>query len=1606
MHFFSRRNASLALGLAAVGVLAACGDDVTVPVAPPAPVVISITPQAVTLNPGASATLSVQISGGDPTPTLASCASGATGVATATVSGNGCTVTAVGSGSTTITATTSAGQSASAAVTVNQLPSALGELTVSPSTAALTGGQTLQLVPNPNAAGSGVTVAYTYASSDNAIATVNASGVVTAAAQGVATITVTATGTGAGFSAATRTFGVTINVVSAAPGITSLSATPSSLALATDGKGQVAASVQQPSGAPAATITFGTTNPAVATVTVDPTNANLATVTGVSAGTATITVTASAPAATGFAASTLTQLIPVTVSPSAQVAIGNITSALSNNPVDITDVRNQIQVALNITTNGQNVQSAQVWVCEPSDDVPTCAARTNGVPAAQQSFGSAGANDGIINTFINTAEFTVAADFSDATVRHTNGQKVLVATLTVPNQAAVASNNRAILNFNNTDGFASSHTAPSRSAVNATTNTTLFGGPDAAGRGSITVVPVLYTQGKSIARVTVGVTGACSRTLTFVSGTNARPWTYTYGYTVGTATPGTAANNLANAQADTAAFNLNCVGTESDPSVDPDLAPRVVSSIDNAQNSGPTAGSAMAFRTSTSNTPAVGAPATIRVDYAGPATTDIDLRRSLPAVTGWVNESFSFASNTAASTDNGVGVKPSSRSWSVTGCGSTTFTAIASGTGAALDECASDATGGWVSSPADTASNPDVYASQTRGPYRVRYTELDLLDNASNSRPSKRFGVDKTAPIVRWSAASAEDTTVLAATSAAIQFQAEFIDERGGFIDSNDEGAVTKSISGSTVTVGAISTANGSQYHFASRALGDIILTSGTTKAVCINPNSFTALSNLGVTSNAANIAAATGSAFQTNPNCSFRAVPYTSLSADLGDGYRAGRGVTLAQQEGIYHYATRVYDRAGNSSEIVRRRLAVDATVGQIANLALPAQVSATANPVLTYNAQDNVEVRATTIANSFTGFTGGFPLVYPQVLVDARFNDNINSPIGQAQTSLNTPTPVLIGLGNDVNATVTTGFERIDRTWLTGWDVANRGTNTLSGGYLSQGLPALQTLVGAGNYTSWTVRESRDAGFNAPEGLKAQLVANTNVSNSPFARVEFYRLDGAVGADAALATTWQYLGSVTQGIPADQGATRYWTYVLPDAQYASLPTSFEEQQAAAANGDVIVAIGVRTGGTGFITAGTTIGGPIDPPETITVTVNGLPTGVAADISIADGLGFTASVSASSVVTVPAAGTYFITASSVTVGSTTYPLVSVSANSVVVANDGNANVTVTYGAPPQVRINISGLRAGDVPAAHSLVGVAPLVFSASPVSGNTASTIVLNVPEGDYTLTPTSPFAPSGTTLRFTAPAATLTAAPNAPATFNVAYTQQNQRVAVRVTGPALIPAFAPNVTVDCTTNQATVTSLGDAFPVVGATDAAAAGACTVTAPEVLRNGIWYAATITNVTPTPSTGVFTTFTGAPTAAQVTVAYTALTPAIVIEDAGIAPGNLPNGLTYTVRVTSSEFAAEGGFRDFTKTTGTNLVIAAVPGSIYNVSVARTLVSTTQTWTTQDADVSATGGDGANLVTQTATNVVVDNVRSAATPAAAAEVRATITIEWTGPTPTP
>src|SRR5205085_477050 len=110
----------------------------------------------------------------------------------ATVSGSGL-VTGVGGGAATITAS-SEGQAGTAAITVTTVP--VASVTVSPGSAALLTGQTIQLTATPKDAGgnalSGRVVSW--ATSNGSVATVTTSGLVIGVAAGAATITATSEG--------------------------------------------------------------------------------------------------------------------------------------------------------------------------------------------------------------------------------------------------------------------------------------------------------------------------------------------------------------------------------------------------------------------------------------------------------------------------------------------------------------------------------------------------------------------------------------------------------------------------------------------------------------------------------------------------------------------------------------------------------------------------------------------------------------------------------------------------------------------------------------------------------------------------------------------------------------------------------------------------------------------------------------------------------------------------------------------------------------------------------------------------------------------------------------------------------------------------------------------------------------------------------------------------------------------------------------------------------------------------------------------------------------------------------------------------------------------
>ncbi len=1253
MQLFSRNKALLALSLGALTALGACGDDVTVTAPPPTPVTVSISPPSASMNVGESLNFAVQITGGSTTtpPTLSTCTSSNAAVATATLSGSACRVTAVSAGNATITAAASTGQIAAASVTVAAPAPAISGLTVSPSAAQIAVGQTVTITPSVTKAAAAVTLTNAFSTSNAAVATVNATtGVITAVAPGTATITVNVTGTGTGYTSTTLTGAATVTVTALPTGITALNVQPTTLAMALGSTAQLTANAQQPSGAAAATITYGTTVPGVATVSTS------GLVTAVAPGTAVITVTATSAANANFAAATLTQLIPVTVSPSANVTIqtitqgpvvtsystssgseGIVTSANGqvNQPIDITNVRDQIQVVLNLQPNGQKVDSAVIFIANADG--------SNRRAAARQIFSNGTANAGDITLFVNTADFTANFTTGAADVFYPNGQKIISASVFTsqsngsnPTEVQNAQNNRQVVNFNNLDGYAARYVSPTNSVV-GTGNLTWWGGPGATGQGSYAIVPVFYSAGRSVTRIDIGlrqglpaaasqqICQQSGQTVTSLVGTTlqagsdfsterytALPFNGTYNANIGRMTASSSANSTNFTTA--ANGNIECRGYVHANGATAQNFVAVEGGTDNFNNPAPVVTRFDGYRTSAQ----VAAIVPNRLDYQGPVTVEPDIRRSappsttnnavwaVPAITGWVNASFNFQSQTDASTEpQGVGLPTtSSRQWRFVGCNAgqggslpstdTVSVAMPNATGADIPECSVDNQGGW--NPAASASG--AYSLQTRGPFRAGYIETDLLGNASNAPISRNFGVDKVAPLIRLSTATATDT---ANGTASRSIQAEVIDERSGFIDAtNDNNAQLKNSDATAYTLNA--TNYGSFQHFATRGASSANPTTlqrtSANNINCINPNSLTAMINS--TSNpfgsSTSTAMSGGATPITNPTCVFINRPSSDFGGMLADGYRPVTAVTFSS-DGIYTYRGKVYDRAGNVSATVGRSYAVENATPTVSDLNVPGSITSAAVPTFGTVASDAVELRAYNTSVLYP--TIGNRFIYPQTLLNARFDDVIGSQYtGTVTVQTAAPFVTAVEALGSINVPAFSAspaaLANISNVNTTMFNTANLNATSANVGFGAVSLPSLTSISGVnGNsttssYTTWRVMNTVadfQAGFNAPQGLKAQLRGNTNVPNPAFVRTDFYRLNGTTG-------NLEYLGSASSAAQTDIGTDRYWTWTLTSDLYAKSPTALETTQPVAALNDIIVAVGVRSNGAGLATQQTQIGG------------------------------------------------------------------------------------------------------------------------------------------------------------------------------------------------------------------------------------------------------------------------------------------------------------------------------------------------------------------------------------------------------------------------------
>ena len=356
-------------------------------------------------------------------------------------------------------------------------------ITLTPQSASLQVGQSAQF----SATVSGLankTVNWT--SSDQAKATVDATGKVTAVAAGTASIIATA----AGDQNVKASAVVTISAVN--KGVSKVDVSPTNEIIKVGDFLQLTANVTRDPGV-AGTVTW--TSSAQAVATVDATGK----VTGVTNGSAVITAASTVdPTVTGTMALTVRPLQP------AQVSIQKVTTVSTNTPVNPNNVQGQVDVTLNVDPGDQTVTKVEVLLQQGNNPEIVACSQNLSIAESQElriaaAFEEVEAVDIVCS--INTAEF----NSTNGAVKYGNGTYSLRARATVAGGTGNVASPSVPLVFNNQSGF-----------IALVDNTNNVGGPKSA------INPInglRYIQGDvtlTLAAVNYAAGGA---TVTSVAGT-------------------------------------------------------------------------------------------------------------------------------------------------------------------------------------------------------------------------------------------------------------------------------------------------------------------------------------------------------------------------------------------------------------------------------------------------------------------------------------------------------------------------------------------------------------------------------------------------------------------------------------------------------------------------------------------------------------------------------------------------------------------------------------------------------------------------------------------------------------------------------------------------------------------------------------------------------------------------------------------------------------------------------------------------------------------------------------------------------------------------------
>lgn len=596
-------------------------------------------------------------------------------------------------------------------------------VTVSPANQTLAINQEVVFSASVNA-DSGLATSVNWTTSNAAIATVGSDGTVKGIAPGTTTIVATST------ADAGKTAAATVTVVPNPPGIVSFNPGVANLTIKLGtGTGSAQALIQMLSGVTQPAITWTSLNTAVVSlgaVTQTPGTGSSVVLNGVAPGNAVVQAKATVGDQNVVANVAVTVLAPPSVS------IVDVTSWNSNTPVNISNVFGQIAIKVAVNPRDQELDSVVVYIDQAG--APKSAARQVAPNAAAELVFLVKTN---AYKKINAVTGQADVDFKNGatTIRaavYPKGatQGIQASNCTTSLNAPVCAGNPVAIVLNNQDGWAADLTPGTRSAINTTSHSmpcvpgggsgngcgsgeVYYGGPGVEGVATAVLYPVIYTPGRSMtggaSQVVWGV-GGCT-----VGASNRVIGKQTFGYTTGGAGNGCGYENA-------------------------------VQSRDNvwvtsAQDAAGVPYSLALFSNTALNTGIPGStPDSVRFDWAGPGVVR-------PAVDGaesfnWVNQNWVFMPAGTKVTDQGVG--PVESTW-------TAYASVQAGTTGTSYITAITTGGDAYFNETNTNCVTPSASCFTADGYTARATAGDKLTNSSNSGVTSSFGVDWTAPVVRYS---------------------------------------------------------------------------------------------------------------------------------------------------------------------------------------------------------------------------------------------------------------------------------------------------------------------------------------------------------------------------------------------------------------------------------------------------------------------------------------------------------------------------------------------------------------------------------------------------------------------------------------------------------------------------------------------------------------------------------------------------------------------------------------------------------------------------------------------------------------------------------------